>query len=82
MKSGYWQIKMAGKDKCKTALTTHVGLFEFNVMPFGLTNAQNRYVIAYLDDVIVFSETFQEHMEHLHDVFQRLVKAGLKLKRS
>ena len=97
LKSGYWQIRMADKDKAKTAFTSHLGLFEFNVMPFGLTNApsvfqelmnkvlsgvRNRYAIAYLDDVIVFSETFDDHLEHLRDVFQRLENAGLKLKRS
>ena len=97
LKSGYWQIKMATKDKAKTAFTSHQGLFELNVMPFGLNNApsvfqelmnkvlsgvQNRYAIAYLDDVIIFLETFEDHLGHLCDVLQRLENTGLKLKRS
>ena len=95
LKSGYWQVPVNEKDKQKTAFTCHKGLFEFNVMPFGLTNAPSifselmskvvgdlPFVIAYLDDLIIFSETEQEHFEHLQQVFNRLREAKLKLKRA
>ena len=87
---------MAGQDKPKTAFTTGKGHYEFNVMPFGLSNApatfqrlmdlvlagrlQYEQCLVYLDDVIVFSSTFEEHTSRLRSVFDRLVKAGLKLK--
>ena len=66
-------------------------------MPFGLTSApsrfqelmdkvlqgvKNQYAIAYLDDVIVYTKTFDEHLQHLEDIFTRLKAAGLKLKES
>ena len=97
LKSGYWQIKMAEKDKPKTAFTCFRGLYEFNVLPFGLTaappvfqelmnkvlaEAQGQYAIAFLDDIIVFSKTHEEHIEHLKKVFEKLKAAGLKLKLS
>ena len=76
LKSGYWQVLMDEKDKEKTAFACHRGLFEFNVMPFGLSNAPavfqelmsivlngcNAFAIAYLDDILIFSETFDEHI--------------------
>ena len=84
-KSGYWQIKMADKAKAKTAFVTMNGLYEFRVMPFGLCNAPATFqrlmqkVLAglpfcsvYVDDIIVFSDTWEEHMEHLRKVFARL----------
>ena len=94
LKSGYWQVLMDEKDKEKTAFACHRGLFEFNVMPFGLTNAPavfqelmsivlngcNAFAIAYLDDILIFSETFEEHMLHLNTIFERLYEHGLKLK--
>ena len=97
LKSGYWQIKMAEKDKAKTAFTCFKGLYEFNVLPFGLTaappvfqelmnkvlaEAQRQYAIAFLDDIIVFSKTHAEHLQHLKKVFVKLKAAGLKLKLS
>jgi hypothetical protein len=97
MLAGYWQIRMAEADKAKTAFITNNGLFEFNVMPFGLTNAPatfQRYmdvvlaglkwkcVLVYLDDICVFSRSFEEHLLHLNDVFERLRKYNLKLKPS
>ena len=93
--SGYWQVEVAEQDKPKTAFTTGKGHYEFNVMPFGLSNApatfqrlmdlvlaglQYEQCLVYLDDVIVFSSTFEEHTSRLRSVFDRLVKAGLKLK--
>ncbi len=96
-KSGFWQVKMAEKDRPKTAFITHAGLYEFNVMPFGLTSSppvfqelmnrvmqgvQNKYCMAYMDDIVVFSETVEDHFQHLADVFKRLEKANLKLKLS
>ena len=93
--SGYWQVEAAEQDKPKTAFTTGKGHYEFNVMPFGLSNApatfqrlmdlvlaglQYEQCLVYLDDVIVFSSTFEEHTSRLRSVFDRLVKAGLKLK--
>ena len=94
LKSGYWQVLMDEKDKEKTAFACHRGLFEFNVMPFGFSNAPavfqelmsivlngcNAFAIAYLDDILIFSETFEEHMLHLNTIFERLYEHGLKLK--
>lgn len=78
-KSGYWQIKMAEGAKAKTAFVTMNGLYEFRVMPFGLCNALATFqrlmqkglpfCSMYIDDMIVFSDTWEEHMEHLQKVF-------------
>ena len=93
--SGYWQVEMDPTDKQKTAFSTTQGHFEFNVMPFGLTNApptfqrlmecvlaglSGAHCLVYLDDIIVFSTTFEEHVQRLVSVFGRLRAAGLKLK--
>ena len=86
---------MEPTDKQKTAFSTTQGHFEFNVMPFGLTNApptfqrlmqcvlaglSGTHCLVYLDDIIVFSTTFEEHLQRLVSVFERLRAAGLKLK--
>ena len=93
--SGYWQIEMDPESREKTAFVTHAGLFEFNVMPFGLCNAPScfqrlmecvlrslnwRIALIYLDDVLVYSRTFRDHLDHLRLVFDRFREAGLKLK--
>ena len=93
--SGYWQIEMDPESREKTAFVTHAGLFEFNVMPFGLCNAPScfqrlmecvlrslnwRIALIYLDDVLVYSRTFSDHLDHLRLVFDRFREAGLKLK--
>ena len=94
LKSGYWQVLMDEKDKEKTAFACHRGLFEFNVMPFGLTSAPavlqelmsivlhglSHFATAYLDDILIYSETLEDHMHHLQEVFDRLREHGLKLK--
>ena len=81
-------------DKEKTAFACHRGLFEFNVMPFGLSNAPavfqelmsvvlngcHAFAIAYLDDILIFSTSFEEHLIHLNTIFDRLRYHGLKLK--
>jgi hypothetical protein len=93
--SGYWQIKVRTEDQEKTAFITKFGLFEFKVMPFGLCNAPatfqrimnkilgtsiEKYVMVYLDDVIIYSHTFEEHLKHLEEVLNRIRKANLHLK--
>jgi hypothetical protein len=95
--SGYWQIPMAETDKPKTAFVTKSGLYEFNVLPFGLTNApstfertmevilqgcQWRTCLIYLDDIIVFGKTHEQHVRRLAEVLEKLQRAGLKLKPS
>lgn len=95
LQSGYWQVEVDQEDKAKTAFTTKYGLYEYNRMPFGLCNApgtfqrtmelvmrglQWRIVLVYLDDVIIVSSTYQEHLGRLREVFQRLREHGLKLK--
>ena len=95
MSSGYWQVEVAEEDKAKTAFTTGKGHFEFSVMLFGLSNAPTTFqrhmdlvlsglhyeeCLVYLDDVIVFSSSFDHHLKNLKAVFTRLVDAGLKLK--
>ena len=94
LKSGYWQVLMDENDKEKTAFACHKGLFEFNVMPFGLSNAPaifqelmsvvlqdlSSFAVAYLDDILIFSPTIDDHLNHINTVFQRLRMHGLRLK--
>ena len=96
LKSGYWQVEMEEESKPLTAFTIGpLGFFKCERMPFGLTNAPATFqrlmesclgdlhlnwCIIYLDDIIVFSETPQEHIKRLRGVFQKLASAGLKLK--
>ena len=96
LKSGYWQVPISEQDKEKTAFRTSSGqLFEFNQVSFGLCNAPATFsrlmdrVLAglhwemclfYLDDIIVFSSTWEEHLARLHEVFERLRHTKLKLR--
>ena len=97
-KSGFWQIKMAPELQQYTAFTVgNLGFYEFTSMPFGLCNTpvtfqhlvQNTlgelnlaYCVIYLDDVIIFARTEEEHMEHLRIVFERFWEFNVKLKPS
>ena len=93
--SGYYQIPMAEEDKEKTAFITHEGLFHFNRMPFGIANAPSIYqrfmdatlaglkwqcCLVYIDDIIIFSKSFEEHVTDIGRVFDRLINTGLTLK--
>ena len=92
--SGFHQVPMHPDDAQKTAFTTHMGLFEYKVMPFGVKNGPATFqrlmeitlgakrwhtCIVYLDDIIIFTTTFEEHMKELEEIFELLEKAGLKL---
>ena len=95
--SGYWQVEMSPESREHTAFITYGGLYEFLVVPFGLTNAPSTYerlmecvlrnltykiCLIYLDDILVYSKTFEEHLSHLRQVFDRLRHANLRLKPS
>lgn len=84
---GYHQNRMTKDSIEKTAFRTKYGSFEFVVLPFGLTNAPgffmrlmndifaeylDRFVIVYLDDILIYSETWEEHLEHLEMVLKKL----------
>ena len=95
MKSGYHQIEVEEGHKEQTAFTLGpFGLWEFNKMPFGLNNSPATYqrlmteclgdlnmniCVVYIDDLIIFSRTFEEHFEHLEKVVNRLKSWNLKL---
>ena len=98
LRSGYWQVEIEEKDKSKTAFQVgSLGFYEFNRMPFGLCNAPATFqrlmercmgdlnlsfCLIYLDDIIIYSSTFEEHLERLEAVFERLEQHNLKLKAS
>ncbi|GBG65156.1 hypothetical protein CBR_g49952 [Chara braunii] len=94
LKSGYHQIEVHPDDQYKTAFRTRYGHYEFIVMPFGLTNAPatfqrcmdnlfrswlDRFVVVYLDDILVFSKTLDEHQGHLRQVLEKLREANFKI---
>ncbi|GBG75832.1 hypothetical protein CBR_g21076 [Chara braunii] len=93
LKSGYYQLEIRQEDRYKTAFKTRYGHFEWLVMPFGLTNAPttfqaamttefrhmlDRYVLIYLDDILVYSRSLDEHVEHLRTVLERLRQVKYK----
>ena len=91
---GYWQVPVANIDRHKTAFITPFGLYQFKAMPFGLQGAPatfqrmmdqlfrglEGFTVAYLDDLVIYNSTWEEHMKHPHNVFERLRKAGLTAK--
>lgn len=86
---------MEAESQEKTAFTTYSGLYEFCKMPFGLVNAPatlqrlmeivlaglvGNKCLVYIDDIIIFGKTLEEHNQNLMEVLDRLRKAGLRLK--
>ena len=91
--AAYWGVPVREEDKEKTAFNTPRGLFEMNVMPFGLVNAQATFqrlmdvtlrglkrTESYIDDCIVYSRNFEQHLDDLQAVLQRLQGANLHVK--
>jgi len=97
LRSGYHQLNISNSHIPKTAFTTRYGLYEYTVMSFGLTNAPayfmymmnkvfmeylDKFVVVFIDDILVFSKTKEEHAEHLRLVLQKLREHKLYAKGS
>ena len=93
--SGYWQIPLSKRDREKTAFVCHSGLYEYLRMPFGLRNAPATFqraldlilagykwksCLVYIDDVIIFSNSLEEHLIHVRDILRVMHDAGITLK--
>ncbi|GKF03763.1 putative reverse transcriptase domain-containing protein [Tanacetum coccineum] len=95
LRSGYHQLRVREEDIPKTAFKTRYGHYEFQVMPFGLTNAHavfidlmnrvckpylDKFVIAFIDDILIYLKNKQEHEEHLKPILKLLKKEELYAK--
>ena len=87
LRLGYYQVRIVERDEPKTTCVTRYDSFEFLVMPFRLTNAPttfcmlmnkifhpylDKFVVVYLNDIVIYSDTLKEHVEHLRKVFKIL----------
>ena len=97
LRSGYYQVRMAEEDIPKTAFNTRYGSYEYLVLPMGLTGAPSTFmsimnnilrpylddfVVVYLDDILIYSNSFEEHMVHLEKVLKLLREHKLYAKES
>ena len=95
LKDGYYRIRVREGDEWKTAFRTRYGHYEFLVLPMGLTNSPatfqsyinnalrgytDSFCIAYLDDILIYSQTEEEHREHLELIMERLRQSELYAK--
>jgi hypothetical protein len=95
--SGYHQLKIQESDIPKTAFITRYGLYKYMVMSFGLTNSptyfmylmnkefmeyMDKFIVVFIDDILVYSKNEEEHTEHLHLVLQKLQEHQLYAKLS
>ena len=93
--SGFWQIPLHKSTAHKTAFVTHQGVYQFKRLPFGMMNAPSvfamvmnhvlrnltsKFAMVYVDDILVFSPDFSQHLIHLSEIFSRLRRAQLRLK--
>ncbi|VDI63928.1 Hypothetical predicted protein [Mytilus galloprovincialis] len=92
--SGFWQVPLDPTTKHKSAFITHKGVYEFNRLPFGMMNSPLTFqclmtkvlkdlnfkiALVYIDDILIFSKNFEDHLNHLQQVFSNLREANLKL---
>ena len=95
LRSGYHHIGLTQESRAKSAFVVPMGKWQFKCTPFGLSQAPayfqllidkvlmgcSSFAMGYLDDIIIFSKTEEEHLQHLEEIFIRLRKFGLKMKR-
>jgi hypothetical protein len=94
-RAGFWQVPVDPKNRSKTAFATHRGLYDFLRMPFGLTNASSTFqrnidlilsrvklktALVYLDDIIIFSASFEQHLQDVEDVLAILRSGHVQLR--
>jgi hypothetical protein len=97
LRSGYHQLRIQPLDIPKTTFITKYGMYEFTVMSFGLTNARSffmnlmnnvfmdyldKFVVVFIDDILIYSQSEEEHVDHLKMVLQRLWEHQLYAKLS
>lgn len=97
MRSGYYQVRMKEEDEYKTSFKTHQGHYQFKVIPFGLTNAPatfqcimnevlepflHKFVMVFLDDILIYSPTLETHISHLSIVLEVLRQHNFYMKES
>lgn len=97
LRSGYHQIEVASEDQHKTAFQTHSGHYEYKVMPYGVTGGPATFqhvmnsilapllrkcVVVFIDDILIYSTTWDQHLVHVRQVFSLLLEHGFKVKLS